>query len=141
MSSLALGLRLRQLRLTSVPARAHFSQSALAAAASIEKKPLNKKITLPKDPYLLSEKVVKFARNGKLDDAIALVLEAPKTRQNEVVWNHLIQESAKLGKASQSWQLLNDASQTDQIDTSSLSQLWTWHSLFVLTFLCSVTSL
>ncbi|GJJ68224.1 hypothetical protein EMPS_00570 [Entomortierella parvispora] len=108
MSSLALGLRLRQLRLASVASRANFSQSSLAAAASIEKKSLNKKITLPKDPYLLSEKVVKFARNGKLDDAIALVLEAPKTRQNEVVWNHLIQESAKLGKASQSWQLLND---------------------------------
>ncbi|KAF9170104.1 hypothetical protein BGX21_009418 [Mortierella sp. AD011] len=72
------------------------------------KKPLNKKITIPKDPYLLSEKVVKFAKNGKLDDAITLVLESPKTRQNEVVWNHLIQESSKLGKTNQSWQLLSD---------------------------------
>ncbi|KAF9358376.1 hypothetical protein BGX26_001901 [Mortierella sp. AD094] len=75
---------------------------------AFEKKRLNKKITIPKDPYLLSEKVVKFARNGKLDDAITLVLESPKTRQNEVVWNHLIQESSKLGKTNQSWQLLSD---------------------------------
>ncbi|KAF9925017.1 hypothetical protein BGZ67_008938 [Mortierella alpina] len=77
-------------------------------AAPIEKKSLSKKITLPKDPYLLSEKVLKFARNGKLDDAITLVLEAPKSRQNEVVWNNLIQESSRLGKATQSWKLLND---------------------------------
>ncbi|CAO3569495.1 unnamed protein product [Mortierella alpina] len=86
---------------------AAFSTST-AAAAPIEKKSLSKKITLPKDPYLLSEKVLKFARNGKLDDAITLVLEAPKSRQNEVVWNHLIQESSRLGKATQSWKLLND---------------------------------
>ncbi|KAG0296424.1 hypothetical protein BGZ96_009507 [Linnemannia gamsii] len=84
-----------------------FSTSAQCAAA-IEKKALNKKITLPKDPYLLSEKVVKFSKNGKLDDAITLVMESPKSRQNEVVWNHLIQESSKLGKINQSWQLLND---------------------------------
>ncbi|KAF9551217.1 hypothetical protein EC957_010103 [Mortierella hygrophila] len=84
-----------------------FSTSARCTAA-IEKKALNKKITLPRDPYLLSEKVVKFAKNGKLDDAITLVMEAPKSRQNEVVWNHLIQESSKLGKINQSWQLLND---------------------------------
>lgn len=86
-----------------------FSTSSRCTAA-IEKKPLNKKITLPKDPYLLSEKVVKFSKNGKLDDAITLVMEAPKSRQNEVVWNHLIQESSKLGKINQSWQLLNDVS-------------------------------
>ncbi|KAF9913272.1 hypothetical protein EC991_000034 [Linnemannia zychae] len=84
-----------------------FSTSSRSFAA-IEKKALSKKITLPKDPYLLSEKVVKFAKNGKLDDAITLVMEAPKSRQNEVVWNHLIQESSKLGKMNQSWQLLND---------------------------------
>ncbi|KAG0275128.1 hypothetical protein BGZ95_009146, partial [Linnemannia exigua] len=84
-----------------------FSTSSRSLAA-IEKKALSKKITLPKDPYLLSEKVVKFAKNGKLDDAITLVMEAPKSRQNEVVWNHLIQESSKLGKINQSWQLLND---------------------------------
>ncbi|KAG0040358.1 hypothetical protein BGZ82_003364 [Podila clonocystis] len=73
-----------------------------------QKKKLSKKITIPKDPYLLSEKVVKFAKNGKLDEAITLVMESPKSRQSEVVWNHLIQESSKLGKTSQSWQLLND---------------------------------
>ncbi|KAG0205020.1 hypothetical protein BGX28_003226 [Mortierella sp. GBA30] len=84
-----------------------FSTSTPASYA-IEKKALSKKITVPKDPYLLSEKVLKFARNGKLDDAVTLVLEAPKSRQNEVVWNHLIQESSKLGKTSQSWKLLND---------------------------------
>lgn len=84
-----------------------FSTSVRCAAA-IEKKALNKKITLPKDPYLLSEKVVKFSKNGKLDDAITLVMESPKSRQNEIVWNHLIQESSKLGKINQSWQLLND---------------------------------
>ncbi|KAF9099054.1 hypothetical protein BGX23_004296 [Mortierella sp. AD031] len=92
---------------TTTATAAGFSTSARCAAA-IEKKALSKKITLPKDPYLLSEKVVKFAKNGKLDDAITLVMEAPKTRQNEVVWNHLIQESSKLGKINQSWQLLND---------------------------------
>ncbi|KAF9957067.1 hypothetical protein BGZ72_002210 [Mortierella alpina] len=86
---------------------AAFSTS-FPAASPIEKKSLSKKITLPKDPYLLSEKVLKFSRNGKLDDAITLVLEAPKSRQNEVVWNHLIQESSRLGKTTQSWKLLND---------------------------------
>ncbi|KAI9236392.1 MAG: hypothetical protein BYD32DRAFT_462542 [Podila humilis] len=88
------------------PSKNSFSTSAISYA--IEKKQLNKKITIPKDPYLLSEKVVKFAKNGKLDEAITLVMESPKSRQSEVVWNHLIQESSKLGKTSQSWQLLND---------------------------------
>lgn len=83
-----------------------FSTSTISYA--IEKKKLSRKITIPKDPYLLSEKVVKFAKNGKLDEAITLVMESPKSRQSEVVWNHLIQESSKLGKTSQSWQLLND---------------------------------
>ncbi|KAF9183825.1 hypothetical protein BGZ51_003735 [Haplosporangium sp. Z 767] len=87
--------------------KASLSTSAFVASA-IEKKSLNTKVTLPKDPYLLSEKVLKFARNGKLDDAITLVMEAPKSRQNEVVWNHLIQESSKMGKSIQSWRLLND---------------------------------
>ncbi|KAG0265261.1 hypothetical protein BG011_005132 [Mortierella polycephala] len=89
------------------PVKAGFSTSAFVASA-IEKKPLSKKITLPKDPYLLSEKVLKFARSGKLDDAITLVMEAPKSRQNEVVWNQLIQESSKVGKSTQSWRLLNE---------------------------------
>ncbi|KAF9930840.1 hypothetical protein FBU30_011207 [Linnemannia zychae] len=99
----------QQYHLTRTPAANHrlFSTSTQCATA-IDKKPLNKKITLPKDPYLLSEKVVKFSKKGKLDDAITLVMEAPKSRQNEVVWNHLIQESSKLGKTNQSWQLLND---------------------------------
>ncbi|KAF9902056.1 hypothetical protein BX616_002056 [Lobosporangium transversale] len=84
-----------------------FSATSLASCP-IKKKVLDKKITVPRDPYLLSEKIIKFARNGKLDEAITLVLESPKSRQNEVVWNHLIQESSKLGKTNQSWQLLND---------------------------------
>ncbi|KAG0344896.1 hypothetical protein BG004_004107 [Podila humilis] len=82
-----------------------FSTSVVYA---IEKRALNKKITIPKDPYLLSEKVIKFANTGKLRDAITLVMESPNSRQNEVVWNNLIQESSKLGKTAQSWQLLND---------------------------------
>ncbi|KAF9585945.1 hypothetical protein BGW38_010851 [Lunasporangiospora selenospora] len=78
------------------------------ALYSLAKKKLSKKITIPKDPYLLSEKVVKFCKNGKLDDAITLVLETPASRQSEVVWNHLIQESSKTGKPQLSWKLLAD---------------------------------
>jgi hypothetical protein len=81
-----------------------FSTSSTSLALAKQK--LSKKITMPKDPYLLSEKVLKFARNGNLNDAITLVLEAPKSRQSEVVWNNLIQESSKLGKTNQAWQLL-----------------------------------
>ncbi|KAF9406873.1 hypothetical protein BGZ94_002919 [Podila epigama] len=84
------------------------SFSSSATAQTVQKVKLSKKITIPKDPYLLSEKVVKFSKNGKLDEAITLVRESPNSRQNEVVWNHLIQESSKLGKTSQSFQLLND---------------------------------
>ncbi|KAG0291847.1 hypothetical protein BGZ98_002848 [Dissophora globulifera] len=84
-----------------------FSTSS-SIALTFKKVPLNKKITLPKDPYLLSEKVIKFSNNGKLDDAITLVMESPVSRQSEVVWNHLIQESSKLGKTNQAWQLLSD---------------------------------
>ncbi|KAF9953543.1 hypothetical protein BGZ65_004609 [Modicella reniformis] len=63
---------------------------------------------MPKDPYLLSKEIVKLAKKGRLDDAIALVLETHKSLQNDVVWNHLIQEASKLGKPNQSWRLLND---------------------------------
>ncbi|KAF8927774.1 hypothetical protein BGZ58_010133 [Dissophora ornata] len=86
----------------------HTFSTSLPSAQAIVKKPLSKKIAIPKDPYKLSEKIVKFSKNGKLDDAVNLVLATPKSRQSEVVWNHLIQESSKLGKASQSWQLLSD---------------------------------
>lgn len=101
-------LRLQPSTLTTTTTTTTSFSTSSRCTAAIEKKALNKKITLPKDPYLLSEKVVKFSKNGKLDDAITLVMEAPKSRQNEVVWNHLIQESSKLGKINQSWQLLND---------------------------------
>jgi hypothetical protein len=117
-------LRLQPITVTTTNA---FSTSARCTAA-IEKKALNKKITLPKDPYLLSEKVVKFSKNGKLDDAITLVMESPKSRQNEVVWNHLIQESSKLGKINQSWQLLNDVKVLPSVN--SLIVLFLFYCLF-----------
>ncbi|KAG0227315.1 hypothetical protein B0O80DRAFT_457725 [Mortierella sp. GBAus27b] len=73
-----------------------------------EKEPSSKKMFLAKDPYLLSNQVVKLANKGRLDEAITLVNETPMNRQSEVVWNHLIQESSKLGKGNQAWRLLSD---------------------------------
>ncbi|KAF9969673.1 hypothetical protein BGZ73_007835 [Actinomortierella ambigua] len=63
---------------------------------------------LPKDPHLMSQRVLKLARQGKLDDAIMMVKEAPNSLQNEVVWNHLIDEAGRIGKANLALRLLND---------------------------------
>ncbi|KAF9167063.1 hypothetical protein DFQ26_005945 [Actinomortierella ambigua] len=63
---------------------------------------------LPKDPHLMSQRVLKLARQGKLEEAILQVKEAPVSLQNEVVWNHLIDEAGRLGKTNLALRLMND---------------------------------
>jgi hypothetical protein len=65
---------------------------------------------------------MRLAKKGKLDDAIALVADTPKSRQSEVVWNHLIQESSKLSKGNQSWSLLSDVSTEQMHQKATMSK-------------------
>ncbi|KAK3811933.1 MAG: hypothetical protein J3Q66DRAFT_49698 [Benniella sp.] len=86
----------------------HPFSTKLSRSPVLEKKAPRRRTPKPKDPYLLSRDVMRLAKKGKLNDAIALVADTPKSRQSEVVWNHLIQESSKLSKGNQSWSLFSD---------------------------------
>ncbi|KAG0239774.1 hypothetical protein BGW41_007489 [Actinomortierella wolfii] len=63
---------------------------------------------LPKDPHFMSQRVLKLTRQGKFDEAITFVKEAPMSLQNEVVWNHLIDEAGRIGKTNLALKLMND---------------------------------
>ncbi|KAF9431502.1 hypothetical protein BGZ76_000227 [Entomortierella beljakovae] len=84
-----------------------FSTSTILANDS-NPNPPKKRVFIPKDPYILSEKIVKLSEQGKLDEAMEIVKSTPKRLQSEAVWNLLIQEKSKLGKTGESWQILSD---------------------------------
>ncbi|KAJ1934799.1 hypothetical protein EC988_008689, partial [Linderina pennispora] len=66
-------------------------QRALPATTSI-------KYSIPQDPFLLASKFRDVARNGKLDDAVAIVMQTKTRDQSVVVWNLVINEYAKIGR-------------------------------------------
>ncbi|KAJ2611154.1 hypothetical protein H4S08_003294 [Coemansia sp. RSA 1365] len=56
--------------------------------------------TIPTDPYLLAKKFQQVAHDGKLDDAVAIVMQTKTRNQSAVVWNMVIGEYAKSGRLS-----------------------------------------
>ncbi|KAJ2808398.1 hypothetical protein H4R20_000900 [Coemansia guatemalensis] len=56
--------------------------------------------TIPSDPYLLAKKFQQVVRDGKLDDAVAIVMQTKTRNQSAVVWNLVIGEYAKTGRLS-----------------------------------------
>ncbi|PIA16891.1 hypothetical protein COEREDRAFT_80943 [Coemansia reversa NRRL 1564] len=56
--------------------------------------------TIPTDPYLLAKKFQQVTRDGKLDDAVAIVMQTKTRNQSAVVWNMVIGEYAKSGRLS-----------------------------------------
>ncbi|KAJ2026979.1 hypothetical protein IWW57_002814 [Coemansia sp. S610] len=56
--------------------------------------------TIPTDPYLLAKKFQEVARQGKLDDAVAIVMQTKTRSQSTVVWNLVIDAYAKDGRLS-----------------------------------------
>ncbi|KAJ1921594.1 hypothetical protein H4219_000632 [Mycoemilia scoparia] len=61
------------------------------------------KYTIPKDSYLLSDKVSKIIKKGKIDDAVALILSSPVYKQSQASWNQVIEEYGKQGKNDYAW--------------------------------------
>ncbi|KAJ2127275.1 hypothetical protein IW136_006438, partial [Coemansia sp. RSA 678] len=66
---------------------------ALPTTTSIE-------YTIPDDPYLLAKKFQQVSRSGKLDDAVAIVMQAKTRGQSPIVWNLVISSYARLGRLS-----------------------------------------
>ncbi|KAJ2721691.1 hypothetical protein GGI07_003806 [Coemansia sp. Benny D115] len=56
--------------------------------------------TIPKDPYQLAGKFRDLLRQGKMDDAVAVVMQAKKSSQSAVVWNLVIDAYARDGRLS-----------------------------------------
>ncbi|KAJ1933938.1 hypothetical protein GGF37_006554, partial [Kickxella alabastrina] len=69
----------RQLH-TGSAALAEMKRRALPTTTSI-------KYTIPTDPYLLAQKFRNVLQQGKLDDAVAIVMQSKKRDQSGVVWN------------------------------------------------------
>ncbi|KAJ2715555.1 hypothetical protein H4R19_001137 [Coemansia spiralis] len=55
---------------------------------------------IPTDPYLLVKKFQEVTRIGKLDDAVAIVMQTKTRNQSVVVWNLVINEYAQTGRLS-----------------------------------------
>ncbi|KAJ2490940.1 hypothetical protein IWW37_002719 [Coemansia sp. RSA 2050] len=55
---------------------------------------------IPTDAYLLAKKFQEVARQGKLDDAVAIVMQTKTRSQSVVVWNLVIDAYAKEGRLS-----------------------------------------
>ncbi|KAJ2134387.1 hypothetical protein GGH17_002830, partial [Coemansia sp. RSA 788] len=66
---------------------------ALPTTTSIE-------YTIPDDPYLLAKKFQQVSQSGKLDDAVAIVMQAKTRGQSPIVWNLVISSYARLGRLS-----------------------------------------
>ncbi|KAJ1959886.1 hypothetical protein IWQ62_004434 [Dispira parvispora] len=62
---------------------------------------------MPKDPYLLAQRVDRLVTKKKADDAIALVMNAPQRLHTVVVWNHLIQACVERGGINRALRLFN----------------------------------
>ncbi|KAJ2000788.1 hypothetical protein GGI04_004011 [Coemansia thaxteri] len=58
------------------------------------------KYTIPTDAYLLAKKFQEVARQGKLDDAVAIVMQTKTRSQSVVVWNQVIEAYAQEGRLS-----------------------------------------
>ncbi|KAJ2506301.1 hypothetical protein IWW47_001647 [Coemansia sp. RSA 2052] len=56
--------------------------------------------TIPTDAYVLAKKFQEVARQGKLDDAVAIVMQTKTRSQSVVVWNLVIDAYAKEGRLS-----------------------------------------
>ncbi|KAJ2853359.1 hypothetical protein J3B02_003184, partial [Coemansia erecta] len=75
-----------------------------ATFAEMKRRPLPKttsiKYTIPTDPYLLSKKFQQVASQGKLDDAVAIIMQSKTKSQSVIVWNLVIDTYAKTGRLS-----------------------------------------
>ncbi|RHZ77801.1 hypothetical protein Glove_172g61 [Diversispora epigaea] len=83
----------------------HFFTTPHQFRVKIDVKPIDPKLELPTDPYVLSEWVQNLGKADKLDDAISIVWHSKKDAQSEVVWNNLIVECVKKKKVKMGFQL------------------------------------
>ncbi|KAJ1858888.1 hypothetical protein GGF49_001514 [Coemansia sp. RSA 1853] len=78
--------------------------SSMRDSIQIKRRPLptttSIEYTIPDDPYLLAKKFQQVSRSGKLDDAVAIVMQAKTRSQSPVVWNLVISSYARLGRLS-----------------------------------------
>ena len=59
-------------------------------------------------PSVLSERIKKLAEQGKLDDAVTMLKNAPLDAQNTIVWNTIIAQCMQARHYKLAWQLYND---------------------------------
>ncbi|CAG8486278.1 8863_t:CDS:2 [Ambispora leptoticha] len=86
----------------------NFSTTSPTFRLKLPDKKLPGKVRIPKDAHFMSAKVQQLATNGKLEEAINFVIDAPKHAVSEVVWNHLIAECVKIGKVKMGFRLFTE---------------------------------
>ena len=59
-------------------------------------------------PSVLSERIKKLCQEDQLDDAVAMLKNAPLDAQNTIVWNTMISESMKQRRYKLAYQLYID---------------------------------
>ncbi|KAJ1883017.1 hypothetical protein LPJ57_000492 [Coemansia sp. RSA 486] len=84
---------IRNLHATTPTSYAEMKRRPLPTTTSI-------KYTIPTDPFLLAKKFQQVSGQGKLDDAVAIVMQSKSKSQSSIVWNLVIDAYAKTGRLS-----------------------------------------
>ena len=64
----------------------------------------------PLDPYILAKRIRKFCEEGKVDDAVAYLKNAPRDAMNTIVWNTMLWEAMKVSRFQLAYSLYIDVS-------------------------------
>ena len=75
----------------------------------------------PLEPHVLSARLKRSCEEGKVDDAVFMLKNAPLDAQNTQVWNTLIWECLKVKRYQLAYQLFVDVSTPSTITQNSLT--------------------
>ena len=85
-------------------------------------KEVSKTVMKPLQPHVLSARLKRLCEEGKVDDAVFMLKNAPLDAQNTQVWNTLIWECMKVKRYQLAYQLFVDVRELSAITQHSLTR-------------------
>ena len=75
----------------------------------------------PLDPYILAKRIRRLCEEGKVDDAVTYLKNAPRDAMNTVVWNTMLWEAMKASRFQLAYSLYVDVSNASTLAVETLS--------------------